>query len=967
MGKEATEGQISKQPPAREGARSARVRFGFCCAAFLAIALVALPGASGAELKVKGGFSTGTAGSAAQSDQSKPLKLPGLQDSVQEVRDGQGVPHVYAQSEHDAYLLVGYLHAQDRLFQMDATRRQASGTLAELLGPGALNSDVQLRTLGLRRAAVRSLAAITPESRDALEAYARGVNDWIASHPLPSEYAALELTHIPPWTALDSMAVSKLLAFGLSFDLGDIARTQKLIAYQTGLGASAGTALFSQDVMRSEPFAHAPSIDPGETSGSVTTNSQPALSSSFLDPATSKAAAEALKNAKAAGIPVEPSEQGSNVWVVSGAKAESGRPMVASDPHLSLGSPPTFYEVAIEVGSDSDSEPLSMYGVSFPGAPSIVHGTNGHVSWGSTVNPTDVTDVYQEQLTLAGGAPVATTYQGSQEPTQIIGETYRANQPGNGTPDDTVVVPPSASVPPATIVVPRRNNGPLISVSGGTGLSVQYTGFSATREPDFFRLLSHAGDVGQAIDAQRYFDFGAQNWMYADDSGNIGYKTSGEIPLREDLQTETVTGLPPYFIRNGTGGNEWISDPSPAEDQAIPYEILPFSEMDGLVNPARGWISNANQDPTGQTFDNDPLNELRPGGGIRYITPGHEDGNRNARIRARIEEALADGSVSFGEMQSIQADVKLNDATVLVPHITAALADAQDPGAPAGLAALGSDPQIQEAVARLSAWDFSTPTGIPQGFDASDVDGALDAPSQGEIDSSVAATIYSLWRGRALKLIVDDPLAAHGLGSFPPDGAQAMTALRRVLAGSFTGASGIAFVADAADRDTKVLQALRNALDLAASPAFSPAFGGSTDLADYHWGRLHRIVFRHTLGGPFSIPPGAGFSDLGLGLPGVATDGGFGVVDASSHNPRASTLNGFMFGSGPARRFVSEARTNHPNAVQVIPGGESGNPSGPWFGNQLGLWLTDDYHGVSTVRGEVLSDAAQQQRYVPAP
>jgi penicillin amidase len=642
--------------------------------------------------------------------------------------------------------------------------------------------------------------------------------------------------------------------------------------------------------------------------------------------------------------------------------------MVASDPHLSLASPPTFYETGITVSDEvSADQAVNLYGVTFPGTPAVVHGTNGHVSWGSTVNPTDVTDVYQEQLTIQGGIPVATTYQGNQEPTQIIPETYRANRPGNGTQDDTVVVPPSASVPPATIVVPRRNNGPLVSVSGSTGISVQYTGFSPTREPDFFRLLSRADTVGEGIDAQRYFDFGAQNWMYVDDRGNIGYKTSAEIPLREDLQAGTVNGLPPYFIRNGTGGNEWIADPTQAEDQALAYEILPFDEMDGLVNPERGWISNANQDPTGQTFDNDPLNELRRGGGIRYITPGHSDGNRNARISDRIVAALSDGSASFAEMQSIQADVKLHDARVLTPHIASALEAAQAPGAPPALAALGADPKVQEAVARLAAWDFSTPTGIPQGYDESDSPGALGNPTQAEIDASVAATIFSLWRGRALALIVDGPLVNRGLGGFLPSSDQAMTALRRLLAGSGTGASGIVFLADDNARHTAVLQALRNALDLAAGSGFAPAFGGSTSLADYRWGLLHRKVFSHLLGGPFSIPPGAGFSNVGPGLSGVATDGGFSVVDASSHNPRASGLNSFMFGGGPARRFVSEARTLHPNAVQVIPGGESGNPSGPWFGNQLGLWLTDDYHGVSTVRGEVLRDAAQMQHYVPAP
>ena len=100
-------------------------------------------------------------------------------------------------------------------------------------------------------------------------------------------------------------------------------------------------------------------------------------------------------------------------------------------------------------------------------------------------------------------------------------------------------------------------------------------------------------------------------------------------------------------------------------------------------------------------------------------------------------------------------------------------------------------------------------------------------------------------------------------------------------------------------------------------------------------------------------------------MQGVATDGGFSVPDASSHSPRASTVDGFMFDSGPARRFVSEARRNHPKAVQVIPGGESGNPAGPWFGNQLGLWLTNDYHEATTRRGDI--DVSLRQRFVPTP
>ena len=904
-------------------------------------------------------FVAGASGSAHASTAASNAELEGLERQVRVIRDSLGVPHVFAKTEHDASFMVGYLHAQDRLFQMDQSRRQASGTLAELLGPSALASDVQLRTLGLRRAAIRSLAALSPAAQSLLQAYADGVNAWISTHALPSEYAALELTSIPQWTALDTAALVKLLAFGLSFDLNDVSNTQRLVAYQTAGSAFGfnGAALFSQDVMRSEPFAHAPSIEPGETSGAVTDHGPPAWSSAFVEDKTITALPGVLRRAEDAGIGVPELDPGSNVWVVSGAKSSSGRPMVASDPHLALGSPSTFYEIGLDVtGPDS----LALYGVTFPGTPLVVHGMNEHIAWGSTVNPTDVTDVYQENVVVSGGLPVATIYKGQQEPTQIIPETYRANQVGNGTPNDIVVVPPGGSIPAATVVVPRH--GPLIAPN----LSVQFTGFYPTREPDFFLRLARARNVTEAKSALRYFDFGAQNWMFADDAGNVAYYTDAEFPLREDLQAGTVAGLPPYFIRNGTGGNEWIPDSTQAEDQALPYEILPTSELDQLVNPARGWISNANQDPTGQTYDNDPLNELRPGGGIRYLSPGHSDGNRNARVRARIGEALADGTVSFAEMQAIQSDVKLNDAAVLVPFVVGAFQAAQTPGAPPPLAALGAQPRIQEAVSRLAAWQFSTPTGIAEGYDAADVNGVRAAPTQAEIDASVATTIYSLWRGQVLAAIVDQPLVARGLGGFLPGGDQSMTALRRLLASNGTGVSGLQFFNGPVERDTRILTALQGALSLAASPAFAPAFGGSTNLADYHWGRLHRITFANPLGPAFSVPTAGGFADLAPGLPGIATDGGFSVVDASSHGPRAAALNAFRFGGGPARRFVAELRTSHPEAVQGIPGGESGNPAGPFFANQLGLWLTDDYHSATVVVGEIERDVLTREEFNPA-
>src|SRR5436190_10861768 len=181
--------------------------------------------------------------------------LSGLNEVAQVTRDVHGIAHIQAGNEHDLFFLQGYVHAQDRLFQMDVFRRLGSGTLAELLGEAALPTDVQLRTIGLRRAAERSFAVLSDRTRAALQAYAEGVGAWVAANPLPVEYGALELTQFIPWTSVDSVTVAKLIAFDRSFDL-DIEPTIRLLTYQQAgqaLGFD-GAALYFEDLFRSAPF-----------------------------------------------------------------------------------------------------------------------------------------------------------------------------------------------------------------------------------------------------------------------------------------------------------------------------------------------------------------------------------------------------------------------------------------------------------------------------------------------------------------------------------------------------------------------------------------------------------------------------------------------------------------------------------------------------------------------------------------
>jgi penicillin amidase len=892
-----------------------------------------------------------------------PAGLSGLEGPARVVRDADGLAHILADSRHDLFFLQGTVHAQDRLFQMDVRRRQADGTLAELLGPAALPTDVQLRTIGLHRAAARSLPALSADAREVLQAYADGVNAWVAEHPLPPEYGLLELTAFRPWTPLDSVAVGKLQAFGLSFDLDDLDRTVALLAYQQAGQAAGfdGARLFFEDLWRSQPFTPASTV-PDATGTPAATAAAARQGQAALDAAEPSAQLRAAAGLArryaeqarkvpllARALEADRSRGGSNEWAVAGRVAEGGHPLVANDPHLALDAPSTFYPVHLRAGA------TDAIGSGFAGAPGVIVGHNRFIAWGATVNPSDVTDTYAEQVRPDPSSPsgLATLYQGQLEPVIPIPETFRQNDPANGTPDDVTVVPPGGPIPPATLIVPRRNNGPIIQLdqAAGTALTVQYTGFSATREIDTFLIWDGARNLDDFRRGLELFDVGGQNWAYADVAGNIAYFTSAELPVREDLQAGGVNGLPPFFIRNGTGGNEWLPVQHPQPGQAIPYEILPPEEMPHTVNPAAGFFVNGNNDPIGTTLDNNPLNQLRPGGGIFYLNPGY-DGIRGGRITELIRDELAgDGTVSFDDMQRIQADVGLVDAQFFVPHVVRALRNAARSDDPT-LRALARDRGVVEAVARLTLWSRRTPTGIEEGYDGRDPQGRRLPPSQLEVANSVGATIYAVWRGQFIRNVIDARLAPFGVPV--PDGQLSLTALKQLLE-TFAqtqgvGASGIDFFAvdgvpDAADRrDVLLLRSLDGALDKLAGPDFQAAFGGSSDQDDYRWGRLHRVVMDHPMDGALNIPPGGGAFPAPLAdLPGIPTDGGFDTVDASSHDARADASNDFMFGSGPANRFVAEARApGQVVAESSLPGGTSGVPGSPFYVNLLPRWLTND-------------------------
>jgi penicillin amidase len=289
------------------------------------------------------------------------------------------------------------------------------------------------------------------------------------------------------------------------------------------------------------------------------------------------------------------------------------------------------------------------------------------------------------------------------------------------------------------------------------------------------------------------------------------------------------------------------------------------------------------------------------------------------------------------------------------------------------LAALGTAATI-EAVGRLAVWDHSTPTGLIEGWDAGKPAGTAPTPEQ--ISNSAAATIYSMWRSRAIANTIDAVLTPFGLPA--PGSEEAVTALRHLLdtfnATGGVGASGVNFfnvpgVTNASDRrDIVLLQSVQEALALLASNEFKLAFNNSTQQSDYRWGKLHRIVFAHPLGGPFSVPPAGGaFPPPLAGLAGIPTDGGFQTVDASSHSARATTLNGFMFSAGPVRRFVGEVGPGVTRAESIWAGGTSGVLGDPNYTLFLPDWLANETVPLALGMGEVKSGAQSVIMLRPAP
>jgi len=402
--------------------------------------------------------------------------LHGLTGPVLVRRDGLGVPHIHGGSMLDVIRAQGYVTAQDRLWQMDLLRRRALGELAEAFGEGALDADKEVRTLGLGAAAREALTLLPPDAVTLLEAYAAGANAFIdARHEaLPVEFRLLRYTP-RPWTPVDSLAVSKLLALDLA----------------NGWGGEAFRATIGDRLPPDVQALLYPTTFPNDR---------------ILFGSDRTKAAERSGEA-------EDVAQGSNNWVVSGAHTATGKPLLANDPHLQLGVPSIWAAIHLSAGD------FDVAGVALPGTPGVTLGRNRHLAWGATNVHDDSADLYVEAFDPQDHDRYRLP-DGRWEHVRTRDEPIRVRSG-----------PLSSSYRTSPHQVRLTRHGPLVDIRGVT-YALRWTSIEKVVELPAFLAMNRATTWEEFREAVRQFPGPSQNFVCADVDGHIAWYSAGRLPVR---------------------------------------------------------------------------------------------------------------------------------------------------------------------------------------------------------------------------------------------------------------------------------------------------------------------------------------------------------------------------------------------------------------------------------------------------
>lgn len=628
------------------------------------------------------------------------LEVPGLTSGVTVLRDGQGVPQIYADNAHDLFRAQGFVQAQDRFFEMDLRRHITSGRLSELIGSEGLKTDRVIRTLGWRRVAEAELPTLKPETRQYLQAYADGVNAYIDRQGTPSrmglEYVVLSQKvkdyRVQPWTPADSLAWLKAMAWDLRGDydseltrarlVGRVPATQIDELYPP-YPFDQNAPILSGEAWTPQSRGDASAIPGASTPQQVSLEERTGPEAKDAYAAVQRALAEVpVTFGRGRGI-------GSNAWVVGPEKSSTGKPLLANDPHLGVGIPGIWYQVGLHCRSVGPECPFDVSGFSFAGMPGVVIGHNQAIAWSMTNLGPDVTDFYLEQVR-------EDTYlrDGRYVPLTERRETIKVAGAG----DHTITVRSTAHGPLLSEAIDEvseaGSSAPVAgrSTSRAFGVSLAWTGLVPSKTADSIFGFNSATTFEEFREAARFFAVPSQNLLYADREGHIGYQAPGQIPVR---RSDTPGAVPGFWPAAG-----WRSDWD--WKGFVPFESMPYA-----YDPPEGFIVTANQAVTASPTP--------------FLTTQWDYGFRAQRIRTLLEQ---EGKLTPQRMAQIQGDTRNEFAPVLVK----ALLDVD----------LDGDPFTKEAQDLLRTWDYSNPIG--------------------RSDSSAAAAYYNAVWSNLMSLTFNDEL-----------------------------------------------------------------------------------------------------------------------------------------------------------------------------------------------------------------
>ncbi|MGB3184758.1 MAG: penicillin acylase family protein [Ornithinimicrobium sp.] len=840
---------------------------------------------------------------------SGEVVLTSLQAPVEVIRDEQGIAHIYADTSADLFRGQGYVAAQDRFFQMDLRRHITAGRLSEMVGFEGVDTDTVIRTMGWRKVAEQELAMLDPATRQYLQAYAAGVNDYLAgksASQISLEYVVLAQSapdyQIEPWDELDSLTWLKAMAWDLRDNYedelararlaGEITPAQMESLYPSYPFATNAPILSAEEW---RPGSASPQTDPAEPSQAPGEGESDTGQSSESDTGQlPESGAEELRQNNAAGNPgaafgatlealdlvppliADGAGIGSNSWVVSGEHTESGMPLLANDPHLGVTQPGIWLQAGLHCRELSEECPFDVTGYTFAGFPGVVIGHNQDVAWGLTNLKPDVTDFYLEDVS-------GREYRrdSEMEPVESRSETIKVA----GDEDVEILIRSTVHGPILSdVLAPVAQAGvdpPLSGVASNRtyAVSMAWTGLEPATTADALFALNVAADWEDFRSAAELFAVPSQNLMYADTEGNIGYQAPGMIPIRQASTTGAVPGF-------------W---PSPGWDSAYDWRgFVPFEQLPYVLNPKDGVIVTANQ----------AVAQARQ----PFLTTEWDKGYRAQRIADLLATEMADGPLDVATMTAIQADTHNAFADTLIPYLLDV--------------SVGTDDFFAEPVELLRAWDRGAPH------------------SDGE-QGSAAMYYYAVW-SNLLALTVNDEL--------PPDLQVSGNSRSMLIMANLLEDPDNAWWDDKStpgiveSRDTILSQAMTDArLELTREISKNPD--------DWQWGRLHDLTARHQVLGDEERPAIVrGIFNSGP----YAMPGGSALVNAN--NWEAGT-DSFTVISAPSMRMVVDL-SDLDKSVWVNQGGNSGHAFHENYDDQMEPWIAGETYPWSFSR-EVVEERAE--------